>query len=89
MKFETDDPEIWRMACEMCANETCFWSDHGDGLMLLVCVNDVFVPAADAEAVSPHEVSHLYERWSIGTSAVYAWVGDRRGEKLFAWKEST
>lgn len=77
MRFDTANPEIWRMACEMCASDACFWSEQ-DGLSLHLCLNDVFVAAADSEPVQPADVAEVYAAWQIGPDALIAWAKEKR-----------
>lgn len=39
----------------------CFWSVTGDTLSFLISLNDVFVPAADAQEVEPEEIDEYYD----------------------------
>jgi len=94
MKFATDDPEVWRMASEMCADDTCFWSNYDQdtkdwtGLSLAANVNDVFAGAADAEDVPVAEVPALYAAWmQDGKAAIDEWAGTRRGQVPYAWRK--
>lgn len=69
----------WIAAAELCAADVAFWS-RSDGLELCLLCNDVFAPAADAEAVpvaSVHEVLKLARLpdWR----PLMQWVADRRG----------
>ena len=77
MRFDTNDTGIWRMACEMCASDACFWSDQ-DGLSLHLCLNDVFVAAADSEAVQPADVAKVYAAWKKDDAALIAWAKEKR-----------
>ena len=67
----SNDPAVWQMAAEMCADDACFWSQSG-GLSLVLCTNDYFAPAADVEYVAPAEVADLYAYWKIGEPMKWA-----------------
>ena len=79
----SDNPAVWQMACEMCAEDVCFWCSV-DELVLVMGCNDVFARAADSEDVQPDDVAKVYRIWKAGSRiALMQWISDRRGGAEF------
>ena len=70
-------PEQWQMASELCAVGPAYWNVSEDALSLQINVDDLFLPVADYEEITPEEVSEVHA--CITRGDVIDWLRKKRG----------
>ena len=81
MKRWTEVIDKWEFASLLCAEDYAFWSNDTTGLHLLLNMNDVFVPAADAEEITEDELNEIWLAWINAAdkgAALVEWVRAKR-----------